>query len=149
MAPSASLPDGLLERVLTVGHQATGTTLTLAPVPFYDVVPVAQFDVPLTVRAAPAGAARAPRLVSGQCAPSSPVYRRIANIRFAGGWNTLDVLGVHVTDGVRVQVDFDAHAGISDLQGLSIDTSCELDVSGRRRDAVIADADLDAHPDAR
>lgn len=131
VAPGPSVPRGVLERVQAVSYAPGRTRLSLAAVSIYSVMPVANFDIALQpTPTAAAGDALSPLLgVSGSCTPDDPVYRRIENIRFSGGWNTVRVFGVSAKVGVRAQVDFDADAGISDTLGLSIGGSCELDVS--------------------
>ena len=131
LAPSARLPRGVLERIGAITFRHGATRLALFPVSIYAVVPVADFDVALqqTPVAGPASDGPRPGPVSASCDPNSPVYRRIQNLRFSGGWNTIRILGVDVKDGVHVAVDFDAEAGISDTAGVNLGIDCELDMA--------------------
>lgn len=129
LAPSASAPDGVLARVRASHFSRASTTVTLTPVPVVAVVPVAEFNVPLRALSGSRGRQIRPELLSGSCSPEDPVYRRIENIRFAGGWNTERIFGVNVKVGVHLQVDFDADTGVSDTEGLNIGGTCEIDLS--------------------
>ena len=131
LRPSARLPRGLLARVLAVEPQGDRTVVRVQAVSVYSVMPVANFDVPLTATPSAAADVFHPNFLAElKCGPSgaSGVYRRITNIHISGGWNTVHVFGAHVPVGVRLQVDFDAEAGLDDLEGLRIGASCELDV---------------------
>jgi hypothetical protein len=135
LAPSGSLPRGVLKRIVAVRYASGHTTVTLMPVSVYAVMPVAQFDVPLAVGAGTAGGA-ADRAVrknfSADCGPSlsgmSGVYRTVKNARFSGGWNTVSVFGAHIPIGVNVTVNLDLDAGIKDEVGAEIGVSCEVDI---------------------
>ena len=133
MRPSANLPRGLLKRVRSVRFASRRTTAALGPVSVFTVVPVVNFqNVPGTV--VPSGAADAvsPNAIGGKCSltpPDNGPYREVKNVKFSGGWDTVNVFGVHIPVGVRLAVDFDAEAGLKAFQGFAFDSSCELDIS--------------------
>ncbi len=122
MAPSVQLPRGLLSHVVAVSYRAGDTVLSLRAASIYEVAPNFQFNVPLQ-----ASQATAADFSAGCGLPSglSP-YRRIKSVSFSGGWSTADVLGVHVTDGVRVDVHFTVEAGIEVTAGAGVSCSLSL-----------------------
>jgi hypothetical protein len=126
IAPSGMLPRGVLEKITRLTQHGASSELALAPVSIYSVVPVAQFDVPLSqVAATPSLAPEAhPDLISTSCSDGSPLTRTISNIQFSGGWNTDHIAGVDVKVGVQAAVDFDADVGLSYLLGIGLDSSC-------------------------
>ena len=134
LPPSAALPGGALDRVLAVSHQGNATVVALAPVSVFDVVPVAQFEVPVhvgnieTAQAAKAHSAS----VGVDCGPSiglsDGVYRTFKNARFSGSWNTVSMLGHQVPVGLTASLDVDVTAGVEDDAGVTIGASCEVDV---------------------
>jgi hypothetical protein len=126
MAPSAALPRGLLAHVRAARYARGRTTVALSPASVYEVMPVAQFDIPL--HQSPTAVASAVKL---KCGDDGALYRRIENVGFAGGWNTTNVFGVNVKVGVRVMVHFDAEAGL-DTSAVAIGPgglSCQVTVS--------------------
>ncbi len=130
MAPSAQLPRGLLSHVVASSYRSGGTVLALTSASIYEVAPNFQFDIPL--QASPAALATAAGF-SGGCVLSSGLpsglepYRRIKGVSFVGGWSTVDVLGEHITDGVRATVHFTVEAGLEVTAGAGV--SCSLSSS--------------------
>jgi hypothetical protein len=93
----------------------------------YSVVPTASFsDVPMTLAQSGPHAADASSCLGLSL---SAVYRRVKNIKFSGGWNTVRVLGQDIPVGARVTTDFDLGVGVDDLAGAQLSLSCKLDVS--------------------
>ena len=131
MAPSATLPRGLLAHVRSVRHAGGRTTVLLAPASVYEVMPVAQFDIPLRQSsAAHASSARiAARKASCTGVSGVSLSREITNIRFSGGWNTVRFLGRDITIGVRAHVDFDAAARVDIVAGIGVDCSLQASYS--------------------
>jgi hypothetical protein len=134
LPPSAALPDGVLGRVRSLKRQGGSTVVALEPVSVFDVVPAAQFDVPVHLEPANAteNAALRPHGVGAECGPSigpaSGVYRTVNNPTFSGGWNTVSLFGRKVPIGLKVALDADMTAGVQDLDGVSIGVSCEADL---------------------
>ena len=133
LPPSSMLPSGLLKRVVSAKFSSGRTTVTLGTVSVYTVVPVARFDIPLTMSAA-GGAADQPlaHTASAQCGPTASgyagVYRSVNNVRLLGGWNTVSVLGVRVPVGISLAADLDVVAGVRDDSGVALGVSCEIDL---------------------
>src|SRR6185312_5725598 len=123
MAPSAALPRGLLSHVVKETYAANTTTASLTPASIYEAAPNFQFQVPLRPSKAKTAAA------SAACGGPSGVepYRRIKDVSFSGGWSTVDVFGVHITDGVKADVHFTTEAGVDVTGGLGL--SCSLSAS--------------------
>ncbi len=122
MPPSVQLPRGLLSHVAAVSYRAGNTVLSLRAASVYEVAPNFQFNVPLqTSQATAADFSAGCGLPSGL----SP-YRRIKSVSFSGGWSTADVLGVHVTDGVRADVHFTVEAGLEVTAGAGLSCSLSL-----------------------
>ena len=126
LPPSPMLPRGVLSNVTAVSYGRGVTSASLTAASIYQVAPNFQFDIPLEAREAVA--ARAASL-SGSCDPASGLspYRRIKGVSFSGGWSTVDVFGVHITDGVRVSVHFTAEAGLDVTAGVGL--SCSISLS--------------------
>jgi alpha-tubulin suppressor-like RCC1 family protein len=122
MAPTSKLPKGLLARVGAVVYEAGNTAVSLSPASIYEVAPNFQFNVRLSSpRATAAG-------LSASCGGPSGVdpYRRIKDVWFSGGWSTVDVFGVHVTDGVKADVHFATEAGVDVTGGLGLSCSASV-----------------------
>ncbi len=122
MAPDVQLPRGLLSHVVAISYRAGNTLVSLRAASIYEVAPNFQFNVPLQ-----SSRATAADFSAGCGIPSglSP-YRRIKDVSFSGGWSTADVFGVHVTDGVRVDVHFTVEAGIEVTAGAGLSCSLSL-----------------------
>jgi hypothetical protein len=137
-APSAILPRGLLAHVRSARTRGSRTTVTLTPASPYEVMPVADFNIPLhpapTAHASalpqPCQAGQSTGCVkpTTQCGPAIgvTVKPQVTNIRFSGGWNTVPFLGHDVKLGVRAHVDFDAGTDV-ELTGPGV--QCSLEVS--------------------
>ncbi|HEY5193659.1 MAG TPA: hypothetical protein VIJ39_07295 [Solirubrobacteraceae bacterium] len=125
MPPSSQLPRGLLSHVVAVSYRAGDTVLSLTAASIYEVAPNFQFDVPLqqAPEASSADFSGGCVLPSGLPSGLSP-YRRIKSVSFVGGWSTVDVLGEHITDGVRAAVHFTVEAGLEVFSGAGV--SCSL-----------------------
>src|SRR5450755_504795 len=125
LPPSTLLPRGVLSPVRRVSNTAGNTTVSLRAASPYEVAPSLQFDMPARVSQASAAS-----LSAGCGAPSgvSP-YRRIKDISFSGGWNTVHVLGVGVPIGVRATVHFTAEAGVTVTGGLGVSCSLKASIS--------------------
>ncbi len=123
MAPSVQLPRGLLSHVVAVSYRAENTVLSLRAASIYEVTPNFQFNVALQASQATAAD------FSASCGLPSGLspYRRIKNVSFSGGWSTADVFGVHIKDGVRVNVHFTVEAGIEVTAGVG--ASCSLSLA--------------------
>jgi alpha-tubulin suppressor-like RCC1 family protein len=123
LPPSTLLPRGLLSNVMAVGYAAGKTTVTVTAASVYQVAPNFQFDVPL------AGSQASAADVTASCGPASGIspYTHITNVSFSGGWDTVSVLGVHVTDGVKAAVHFTAAAGLNVTAGAGL--ACSLSAS--------------------
>jgi hypothetical protein len=126
LPPSLSLPRGLLSNVVAVAYSPGSTSVSLTAASIYQVAPNFEFEVPLQetqARAADVG-----------CGPVSGIspYRRIKNVSFSGGWSTVDVFGVHVTDGVRASVRFDVEGGVdvTAAAGISCSVSASFNADG-------------------
>ena len=124
MAPSVQLPRGLLDHVTAVSYRDGDTVLSLTAASIYEVAPNFQFDIPLQEPAATAADFSA-GADCGLPAGLSP-YRHIKNVSFSGGWSTADVFGVHVKDGVRVDVHFTVEAGLEVTAGVGLSCSLSL-----------------------
>jgi hypothetical protein len=124
LPPSSMLPRGLLSNVVNVVYARGKTTASLRTASVYEVAPNFQFDVPLrTSRQASASD------VTASCGPASGLspYRHIKNVSFSGGWDTVNVLGAHITDGVKAAVHFTAEAGLNVTAGAGL--ACSLSAS--------------------
>jgi uncharacterized membrane protein YgcG len=123
LPPSVQLPRGLLSHVLAVSYGAGKTTVSLRAASIYKVAPSFHFDVPLADSQVAAAA-----LTAGCGGPSgvSP-YRRIRDISFSGGWNTVSLL--HIPVGVRASVHFTTEAGVKVTGGLGLDCSLQVSIS--------------------
>jgi hypothetical protein len=125
---SQALPHGLLGRVVGSHFSGATTVVSVQPVSIFSVLPVARFDIPLSVP----GTASAHTAIAAECGksigPAFGIYRTISNPRLSGGWNTISVLGKQIPIGAQVAFDGDIEAGINDLQGAEIGASCELDI---------------------
>ena len=124
MAPSVQLPRGLLDHVVSTSYSNGNTVTTLTPASIYEVAPDFQFDIPLQEPAATAADFSA-GADCGLPAGLSP-YRHIKNVSFSGGWSTADVFGVHVKDGVRIDVHFTVEAGLEVTAGAGLSCSLSL-----------------------
>jgi hypothetical protein len=125
MPPSVQLPRGLLDHVTAVSYNGGNTVLSLTAASIYEVAPNFQFDIPLQEP----GATAADFSAGADCglpAGLSP-YRHIKDVSFSGGWSTVDVFGVHVTDGVRASVHFTVEAGLEVTAGAGL--SCSLNLA--------------------
>ena len=125
---SAQLPLGVLERVTEVFQGDQNTAVQLSPVSVYDVMPVARFDVPLAAPATEARIARAAANCGPTLAAASGVYRKVANPRFSGSWNTVSVFGKKIPVGVNLALDFDLTLGFKHEVGAEVGVSCDLEV---------------------
>jgi hypothetical protein len=124
MPPSVQLPRGLLDHVTAVSYSGGNTVLSLTAASIYEVAPNFQFDIPLQEP----GATAADFSAGADCglpAGLSP-YRHIKDVSFSGGWSTVDVFGVHVTDGVRASVHFTVEAGLEVTAGAGLSCSLSL-----------------------
>lgn len=122
--PTAALPRGVLARVHSVVDHGATTEVTVTAASVYEVAPNYEFDVPLKDTQA-----QAADYSAGCSAATTGVtpYRNINNATFSGGWSTVDVFGVHITDGVRASVHFTTEAGVEVSAGLGV--SCSLSAS--------------------
>ena len=124
MPPSVQLPRGLLDHVTAVSYSGGNTVLSLTAASIYEVAPNFQFDVPLQEP----GATAADFSAGADCglpAGLSP-YRHIKDVSFSGGWSTVDVFGVHITDGVRASVHLTVEAGLEVTAGAGLSCSLSL-----------------------
>ena len=129
MAPSVSLPRGLLAHVRSVSYTSGRTTVALVPASVYRVAPVARFDIPLSVEQAASTRSSSRGLVRGAgCGRADGVlpYRRITKIRFSGGWNTVRLLGRDTKIGIHTQVEFDAKLGLDVTRDVGASCSAGL-----------------------
>jgi hypothetical protein len=136
LPPSRALPNGVLARALSVSRHGSRVVVVLGRVSVFDVVPVANFDVPVHLEPVGAAADATAHATFGSplggCGPSigvaSGLYRSFKNARFSGGWNTVSLFGRHVPVGLTAGLDVDLTAGVQDLDGVSIGASCEVDI---------------------
>lgn len=124
LPPNAMLPDGLLSNVLGVSYASGETKVSVAAASVYEVAPNFQFDAPLAEQS-PATVAD----VQAGCGGPSGIlpYVAIKDVSFSGGWDTVKVFGLHLTDGVQAAVHFTAGAGVNVTAGVGL--SCTLSVS--------------------
>lgn len=114
--PTAELPHGLLARVTTVSGKPGAWAIGVAPAKITDVLPNAQFDIPLTM--ADGGSAR--RGLS--C--TTTVHNAISGVHLEGGWTTVSVLGAKIKVGVHLDLVFHDAPSFT----LGEDLSCGADV---------------------
>lgn len=121
--PSLSLPRGLLAHVVSSTARGGDTVLSVTPASPYEVAPALQYEVPLTSAQASAAG------LSAGCGSASGVapYRRIKDITFSGGWNTMP--WIHIPVGVKAAVHFTAETGLDVTGGLGISCSAQASIS--------------------
>jgi hypothetical protein len=128
LAPSTTVPRGVLSTVTSISGKGSRTQIGLTPVSVFSVVPVAEFNIPL-IPAPGQDSALNPNDVTASCggAGAPPLTRTISGVTFSGGWATHDILGLHLKTGIQAQVGFNAKVGLNYLVGLYSDGSCEVD----------------------
>lgn len=128
LPPSPMLPRGVLSNVTGVSYGPNTTSVSLTDASIYQVAPNFEFNVPLEVKEAPTAKAAS---LGASCDPASGLspYRHIKGVSFSGGWSTVDVFGVHITDGVRASVHFTTEAGLEVTAGAGLSCSISLSFS--------------------
>jgi hypothetical protein len=128
LPPSPILPRGVLSNVTGVSYGPNTTSVSLTNASIYQVAPNFEFNVPMEAKEAPMALAASLGASCDSASGLSP-YRHIKDVSFSGGWSTVDVLGVHITDGVRASVHFTTEAGLDVTAGAGLSCSISLSFS--------------------
>jgi len=115
---SATLPRGLLARVVSGSSSGGRTRVVLGVMSPFDVVPAGDFSIRLDPTA---GQALVAATGCGGISGMDP-YRNIKDVRFDGAWNTtrLPLFG-EVKTGVRATIKFTVEAGMNVTGGIGIE----------------------------
>jgi alpha-tubulin suppressor-like RCC1 family protein len=116
--PSASLPRGVLAKILSRQAGTRGVTVRLRSVQVADVVPVLQFDVP--GKLAPSASAAAASCSGSGISP----YNDISNVRLSGSLSTV----AWVIPKATLLARFDVDAGIKVTAAVGFNCSISADV---------------------